>query len=142
MAANFYFIIAGLLSVYIAKTIASYISAARFKKAHGCKPEHKLPQPERFLGYGLYKTQTNASKNKELLEGNYKRFQANGTTWSSRMMGATYYNTIDPENVKAILATNFKSFGLGGRLEALGALLGKGIFTTDGAEWEHSRVSF
>jgi hypothetical protein len=42
----------------------------------------------------------------------------------------SFFNTIDPENVKALLATNFKDFGLGQRLDALGPLLGEGIFTT------------
>jgi hypothetical protein len=51
-------------------------------------------------------------------------------TWSARMMVQTYVNTIDIENVKAILATNFKDFGLGQRQEAFGAMLGQGIFTT------------
>lgn len=57
------------------------------------------------------------------------------------VMGQTFYSTTDPENIKAILATNFKDFGLGKRLETFGPLLGKGIFTSDGPAWEHSRVS-
>lgn len=61
-------------------------------------------------------------------------------TWSSTAMGRVFVNTIDPENIKAVLATNFNDFGLGHRLHTFGPLLGKGIFTTDGAHWEHSRV--
>lgn len=45
-------------------------------------------------------------------------------------MPESFVNTIDPENVKALLATNFKDFGLGIRLDAFGPLLGQGIFTT------------
>jgi len=41
-----------------------------------------------------------------------------------------FINTIEPENVKHILATNFKDFGIGERQDAFGALLGQGIFTT------------
>lgn len=82
----------------------------------------------------------NALKEKRILEVGYKRFQDNGNTWSASMMGQTFFNTIDPENVKAILATNFNDFGIGGRLEAFGALLGRGIFTSDGKQWEHSRA--
>jgi hypothetical protein len=55
-------------------------------------------------------------------------------------MGHTFITTDEPENVKAILATNFKDFGIGKRLEAFGPQFGSGIFTTDGAHWEHSRV--
>lgn len=57
------------------------------------------------------------------------------------MLGRNFINTCDTEIVKAILATNFKDFGLGTRQLSFGPLLGRGIFTTDGAQWEHSRVS-
>lgn len=61
-------------------------------------------------------------------------------TWSSTAMGRVFINTIDPENIKTVLATSFNDFGLGHRLHTFGPLLGRGIFTTDGAHWEHSRV--
>jgi len=130
-----------LVSAFIAKRVATYVSAARFIKKHGCKPEHKIPQFERIIGYDLYRIQMNASKEKKILEVGYKRYQDNGVTWSGALMGQTFFNTIDPENIKAILATNFNDFGIGMRLDAFGALLGRGIFTSDGAQWEHSRVS-
>ncbi len=41
-----------------------------------------------------------------------------------------YINTIDIENIKTILASNFKDFGLGQRQDAFGPMLGQGIFTT------------
>jgi cytochrome P450 len=55
------------------------------------------------------------------------------------MMGQVFVNTIDPEIIKSVLATNFKDFGLGKRIESFGPLLGNGIFTSDGVQWEHSR---
>lgn len=57
------------------------------------------------------------------------------------MMGQDFICTIDPENIKAILSTNFADFGLGGRSESLSPLLGRGIFVSDGPKWEHSRVA-
>ena len=57
-------------------------------------------------------------------------------------MGNTVYNTMDPENIKAILATKFEDFGVGPRLDFFGPLLGNGIFTSDGPHWERSRVSW
>jgi hypothetical protein len=142
MAYNLYALgVAIFITVLIAKRISTRISAARFMKAHGCKPAHKIPQFERIIGYDLYRIQMNASKEKKILEVGYKRYLDNGITWSAAMMGKTFFNSIDPENVKAILATNFNDFGIGQRHEAFGALLGRGIFTSDGAQWEHSRVS-
>ncbi|KAB8070020.1 cytochrome P450 [Aspergillus leporis] len=55
-------------------------------------------------------------------------------------MGSAIYLTIEPENVKAVLSTHFEDYILGTRLKAFGPLLGSGIFTTDGSQWQHSRV--
>ena len=63
-------------------------------------------------------------------------------TWTikSKVLGQDIYFTADPENVKALLSLNFKSYGIGEEREAnLGSLLGKGIFTSDGEAWKHSR---
>lgn len=70
------------------------------------------------------------------------RFQKYGTTFSGVLMGQSFIITMEPENVKAVLAMNFKDFGIRGRKESFGPLLGNGIFTSDGVQWEHSRVSF
>lgn len=49
-------------------------------------------------------------------------------------------STTEPENLKSILATDFKSFELSqGRKQFLIPFLGEGIFTTDGPAWQHSR---
>jgi len=133
-------VLAAVAVYYIATRIASSISAYRFKRAHGCKPEHKLPQTERFLGLHLFLFQRKAFFNKTLIPIARERFAANGPTFSSVVLGQKLYNTVDPENIKAILATNFADFGLGKRLDTFGSLLGKGIFTSDGTAWEHSRV--
>lgn len=141
MASPVYTIAAIIVFVgFIAQSISSYVAEARFKKAHGTQPVRKLPQSERILGYGLYKIQKQAMKDQNLLDVVKKRYDDNGTTYSAYLMGQVFVNTVEPENIKAILATNFKDFGLGERIRSLGPLLGQGIFTSDGAIWEHSRV--
>jgi len=48
--------------------------------------------------------------------------------------------TIEPENIKTIMAVNFEHWSLGDRRkDAFTPLLGDGIFTTDGPAWKHSR---
>ena len=48
--------------------------------------------------------------------------------------------TCDPENIKAVLTTQFGEFGKGKKLhERWEAFLGVGIFTTDGQQWHESR---
>lgn len=48
--------------------------------------------------------------------------------------------TQEPENFKAMLATQFKDFSVGVRHRALSPFLGDGIFTLDGSGWSHSRA--
>jgi cytochrome P450 len=48
--------------------------------------------------------------------------------------------TIDPENIKHILSTNFRDFNIGLRSKQLSIVLGDGIFTEDGQAWAHSRA--
>jgi hypothetical protein len=123
-----------------ARSLSSAITAARFKRAHGCQPARQLPQRERLVGWAFYREQVFHVKNKSFLAAVKRRYDENGLTWSTRMLGTTFINTIDPENIKTILATRFADYGLGQRLQDFGPLLGKGIFTSDGAAWEHSRV--
>ena len=48
--------------------------------------------------------------------------------------------TADPENIKAVLATQFEDYGKGETFhEDWKDFLGDSIFTTDGEEWKNSR---
>ncbi|KAL2069998.1 hypothetical protein VTL71DRAFT_14678 [Oculimacula yallundae] len=129
-----------LVITFCITKLINYIRVAQFKKQHGCKPDVQIPQAERIIGYGLYRIQKQAQKDRKLLAVSRKRFEDNGNTWSAVLMGNRFYNTIEPENIKALLASQFSDFGLGQRQEAFGPLLGQGIFTTDGKQWEHSRA--
>ncbi|KGR04276.1 cytochrome P450 52A4 [Candida albicans L26] len=60
-------------------------------------------------------------------------------TGELRIFGMHLIETKDPENIKAVLATQFNDFSLGTRHGFLYSLLGDGIFTLDGAGWKHSR---
>lgn len=144
MAYHHYALLAlGCLVSYVVITkIAAYVEAARFSKANGCRPVNKLPQGERVIGWQFSEQTKQEKENKEYLEAGRQRLLKHGHTYRLTVMGHTFVTTDEPENVKAILATNFKDFGLGKRLEAFGPQFGSGIFTTDGAHWEHSRVIY
>jgi hypothetical protein len=81
---------------YLIQQLANYIRVARFKKQHKCEPETQIPQPERIIGYKLYKTQMEASKNKNLLEAGRQRYIDNGNTWSGIMMGRVSFSRYKP----------------------------------------------
>lgn len=56
------------------------------------------------------------------------------------MLFERYLLTGDPENIKAILATQFDDFAKGQLFhDTWSQLLGDGIFSTDGAPWRDSR---
>lgn len=47
----------------------------------------------------------------------------------------TFVATVEPENLKCVLASDFRSYSLGDERKMLmRPLLGEGIFTTDGRE--------
>jgi cytochrome P450 len=68
-----------------------------------------------------------------------------------RIPGMKMINTVDPENIKAILATQFNDFGKGEEfnkswrfVRTFGVLLikfmGEGIFNVDGKKWSAARA--
>jgi hypothetical protein len=129
-----------LFFYFVITKIRAYIVDWQFSQAHGCKEPPRVPQSERIVGYDLIKRGRQNFKTKTLYKAGVERFEEIGPTFTGWVFGNKFIQTKDPENVKAILTTNFKDFGLGKRKEMLGDLLGDGIFTTDGVQWEHSRV--
>lgn len=56
------------------------------------------------------------------------------------ILGQRHLFTVDPENIKAFLATQFEDYGKGERLHGdFAPFLGDSIFSTDGALWRASR---
>ncbi|KAH8646971.1 putative cytochrome P450 alkane hydroxylase [Tricladium varicosporioides] len=131
-----------LLAYYTIKRISTSLTNHKISTANNCEDPPKLPQPERILGFHLLREQFQASKSYTWLSTFQQRFESYGDTFSCIVLGKPWICTIEPENVKAILATNFKDYGVAdGRDDAFAPLLGHGgIFTTDGKGWEHSRA--
>lgn len=61
--------------------------------------------------------------------------ERNWPTYVTRFFDTEVIQTCEPTNIQAMLATQFEDFNLGYRLQSWSPLLGRGIFTTDGAEW-------
>lgn len=131
-----------LLTTYFLVTyIKSLIIAYNFAKKHNCEPAPRIPQSERILGLANFRSLIRLAKAKQMLPDRVARHRELGNTFSLVSMGQKVHITAEPENVKALLSTQFTDFGVGRRIDALRAFLGAGIFTTDGKMWEHSRVS-
>ena len=70
-------------------------------------------------------------------------FEPAKTTKSTGFEGSVSVATIEPANLQAMLATQFKDFEVGQRrINQFYPLLGKSIFSSDGAFWDHSRAMF
>lgn len=69
-------------------------------------------------------------------------FFRNATLWTTevRVLDERVIFTADPENIKALLTTQFSHFGKGDQFrKAWGDFLGDSIFTQDGPRWQDSR---
>lgn len=136
--------VAGLLCIYIVYRLylrwQRNLSHQRFMKKHGCEPAKTLLARYPF-GIEMFLEEMKNIKAHTLLANYQKRFQQlDTTTFFATLLGLPFYFTTEPENIKTILATDFKSYSVGEeRKKALRPILGDGIFTTDGSAWQHSR---
>lgn len=124
--------------------LISRFSAARaarnFRRRHGCEPVHaRVPMKDPILGLDFIYKQLRAFKGKRALEAGISRFKGLGHTFYVGGIMSSIA-TDDPENIKSILAVNFKDYSHSGRQTLMKPLLGRGIFVSDGEEWAHSRA--
>lgn len=114
-----------------------------FKKQNGCKPLPSFPHKDPIFGLDFFIEGSKLLKTGKYLPRTGERWNLvdNGArTYSHLVLGERVIVTIEPENIKTILATQFKNFQMPARrVDSLVPLLGHGIFTTDGKEWEDSR---
>lgn len=92
-----------------------------------------------LFGIPAFYRLTVAVKEKRWIEYLAEQYGINGGTFTQKIFARNIISTVDPENLKALLATQFKDFCLGNRHQEFDPLLGDGIFTLDGAGWTHSR---
>lgn len=106
----------------------------RQEQANGCK-RPPITRPSDFLGIGVIKAILTSDKEcrmpqhlKERTEAVCEREGKVLSTFYQNVLGSPAIFTVDPKNIQAILATQFKDFGLGkARNNNFSPLLGKGI---------------
>lgn len=126
-----------------------------FGEQHGCQPPNRLLN-EFPLGLDRLHQIFSADANNRLMALFLYHFRLWGDTLEQVFLGTRALGTIDPQNLEAILSTQFNGcqetlhlctnadlmsldFGYGPRSKIFGPLLGDGIFTQDHREWKHSR---
>ena len=114
-------------------------------KKHGCEPIKRNPDynyfPNNVIGYRTLIENLAGLREHTFLQRLRNRYIRHGSyTMVQRIIFTNMIQTIEPDNLKTMLALNFKDYELGDRrTAAMIPLLGRGIFTTDGAAWQHSR---
>ncbi|WPK23997.1 hypothetical protein PUMCH_001251 [Australozyma saopauloensis] len=129
-------VLVAVVGLYIAHR--KYIEH-KFNKKYGCKSPATINTG--FMGVPMLREALNNLKEGTVLEYFQSRITENQVkTYQMYVAQMKLIFTIDPENIKAILATQFNDFALGSRHAHFLPLLGDGIFTLDSHGWKNSRA--
>lgn len=134
-----------LLIIFIATIgyyqVNKYIERRRIISLGGYAAQHTLGPP---IGRGFYLVwrALRGLATYSLLELHEECLASAGSYTAEVSLGLNRLIwTSDAENIKAMLATQFDEFGKGEEFSRTFAdFLGKSIFSTDGAQWKHSRA--
>ncbi|KAG4423407.1 hypothetical protein IFR04_003511 [Cadophora malorum] len=133
-----------VVSYIIYLVLASFLQSCRnARKARELKCEEPPLQKNKYpLGIDQIQKALAADKEKLFpIEMAKRTVEIGAITYRYSVLGNNNIFTADEKNIQAILATQFSDFDLGPtRRGNFWPLLGNGIFTQDGAGWEHSRA--
>ncbi|THH18201.1 hypothetical protein EW146_g2752 [Bondarzewia mesenterica] len=97
-------------------------------------------QDSSFLGLNTMRVAVQNFKNGYLGEHMLNWAHQYGWSYNMRALFENKYVTMEPEHIKAVLATNFVSFEKGPKTNLqLHQLLGTGVFNSDGEMWKFHR---
>ena len=132
----------GLYYIYWQLTVGA--SRRAVIKKHGCQPVRPNTEynsfPNNALGFKAAFESIKAAKEHRYLETINSRFLRHGNTLKLRILMTDIITTIEPKNVQTMLALKFDDWKLPPRRKTIFETFGgRGIFTTDGPQWKHSR---
>lgn len=132
-------VIYGILAAYVVFKVLAYVQHKYQAKRLGAQP---IPHfGDGYWGFKAVWQMLAKKKHGVLIDFALERFSVVGRdTFTFDILGQRLITTRDPENIKALLATQFNDFALGDRHKQFRILLGDGIFTLDGTGWKHSRA--
>ena len=130
-------IVAGVL---LCRRAVLYIRLKQAEERNGCQPPPKYAHLDPILGLDLFLDQAKAMKRGDTGRIERARFSKYGKTFQANSWGTKIIYTMEPTNIQAILAQSFDHFGVEPmRLHIGEPFIGRGVFSTDGAYWRHSR---
>lgn len=137
-----------LVALFIAyRFISSALQARRFRafaKENGCAEPLDLSSAWHKSHQRLVRLLNVKKSGEDIIEDILAEdFKQASTSQRGVFDGSRFIASIEPANLQAMLATQFKDFETGHlRYQQLSPVLGRSIFTSDGAFWEHSRALF
>lgn len=129
-------VIGGYLLFYIAKRVDEKIRLRKLPGVHANSVPSLVP-----FGINIIRQTVIATMNHKNLE-KWREILSHSKLWTAeaRVLNRRVLFTADPENIKAILATQFGDYGKGEPFhEEWKEFLGDSIFATDGEKWHNSR---
>ncbi|KAI9928657.1 hypothetical protein ASPWEDRAFT_65708 [Aspergillus wentii DTO 134E9] len=118
----------------------AFLRHKRSKHAKQLNAEKCARSPGGLLGIRNFLGLKNAHSGGRMPHHFQRLHQQYGATFNIAALGKELIFTIEPENIQALLTTQFSEFGLApSRHDQWFPLFGEGIFTDDGRLWEHSR---
>lgn len=139
MAAPTRYAILAFFCFLIYKVISHVVAVRKFRRfaeQHGCKEPLDITLPSFPPGWERLRRVLDLKKSGEDILDDIlvPDFKDASTVQVTAFDGSHMVNTVEPANLQAMLATQFKDFEVGKRRHgAFGPLLGNSIFTSDGA---------
>ncbi|KAF2127841.1 cytochrome P450 family protein [Dothidotthia symphoricarpi CBS 119687] len=134
-----------LISLFLARRVYWEVTTGSRRRAlsshHACQPPKGISIWTTCFGLKEVLSDLRAVRTKKILSNWANTLRSNNThTFLSGPLTMKVFHTDDPENIKAVLATNFQTWGMPrGRVSEMTSLFGHAIFTNEGAAWKHSR---
>ena len=129
-----------LITSLICKNIYDHYVYNQTMYANGCANPPRYKHRDPVLGLDLFIKSMRYMKEGSYFDLCQTLFREYGKTYTAKSWGRTVVHTMDPKNMQMVLSSCSSHFAVEPiRLDALEKLLGKGVFTSDGYNCEHSR---
>ena len=137
---GFLYLLMTLVLAYIVREITKNYSYEAALRSNGCSTPSKYPHRDPLLGLDLFFSIVDSIKKGNTIVPDMRRFDELGKTYQAKSWGSTILFTMDSRNIQTMFTSAFDNFGVASlRYGPSVPLLGSGIFTTDGDQWDHSR---
>ncbi|KAI9657902.1 MAG: hypothetical protein M1821_002559 [Bathelium mastoideum] len=130
------------ITVWFIRNVRERVIRVQGARRHGCKDPPKFPYKDPILGLDLFFLYKKAHQEGRFAATLFEHFRKYGKTYEEVTIGKRAIITMDPKNIQAV-ATQIHNFGMEPSRAAFTPtrnFIGRGILTTDGAYWEHSRA--